>query len=221
MHPRRSSSQRRVTVAFLIALAFSPALANPPQMNLSTLKQACVTYHDSGEYLADVAAIAREAEAWIEKTSATERAALVLDIDETAITNWDYYKKLSFGFDYPSFHTFCLETRAQALEPTHTLYEHARQRNVNVFFVTGRRETMHAITIDDLHEAGYPVWNDLMMAPAGYHERSISTFKTACRKRITEMGYHIIANVGDQESDLAGGHAEKTFKIPNPFYLVP
>jgi acid phosphatase len=30
----------------------------------------------------------------------------------------------------------------------------------------------------------------------------------------------IIANMGDQASDLAGGHAEKTFKLPNPFYLT-
>jgi hypothetical protein len=31
----------------------------------------------------------------------------------------------------------------------------------------------------------------------------------------------IIANVGDQESDLAGGHAERMFKIPNPFDFIP
>ena len=30
-----------------------------------------------------------------------------------------------------------------------------------------------------------------------------------------------IANLGDQESDLIGGHAERTFKLPNPFYLMP
>jgi len=27
--------------------------------------------------------------------------------------------------------------------------------------------------------------------------------------------------VGDQLSDLSGGHAERTFKVPNPFYFVP
>ena len=33
--------------------------------------------------------------------------------------------------------------------------------------------------------------------------------------------YHIIATIGDQASDLAGGHAECGFKIPNPFYFIP
>jgi hypothetical protein len=30
----------------------------------------------------------------------------------------------------------------------------------------------------------------------------------------------IIANIGDQPSDLFGGHAEKMFLLPNPFYRV-
>ena len=29
-----------------------------------------------------------------------------------------------------------------------------------------------------------------------------------------------IANVGDQPSDLAGGYAERTFLLPNPFYRI-
>jgi hypothetical protein len=34
-------------------------------------------------------------------------------------------------------------------------------------------------------------------------------------------GHPIIANVGDQWSDLAGGHAAMDFKVPNPFYFIP
>jgi hypothetical protein len=29
-----------------------------------------------------------------------------------------------------------------------------------------------------------------------------------------------VANLGDQVSDLSGGFAEKTFKLPDPFYLT-
>ncbi|NBQ58027.1 MAG: acid phosphatase, partial [Opitutaceae bacterium] len=43
-------------------------------------------------------------------------------------------------------------------------------------------------------------------------------FKTETRKKIQAAGRVIIANVGDQESDLAGGFAERTFKLPAPFY---
>jgi hypothetical protein len=34
-------------------------------------------------------------------------------------------------------------------------------------------------------------------------------------------GYTIIANVGDQMSDINGDHGGCTFKVPNPFYFIP
>ena len=50
---------------------------------------------------------------------------------------------------------------------------------------------------------------------------SSQEFKTARRKKIEDAGFTIIANVGDQYSDLRGGHAERVFKVPNPFYFIP
>jgi acid phosphatase len=41
------------------------------------------------------------------------------------------------------------------------------------------------------------------------------------RAAIEDEGYTIVANVGDQPSDLEGGHAERAFLLPNPFYRVP
>ena len=34
-------------------------------------------------------------------------------------------------------------------------------------------------------------------------------------------GYDIVANFGDQFSDLKGGYADRTFKLPNPNYYLP
>ena len=33
--------------------------------------------------------------------------------------------------------------------------------------------------------------------------------------------YDIVANFGDQYSDLIGGHADRTVKLPNPTYYLP
>ena len=41
------------------------------------------------------------------------------------------------------------------------------------------------------------------------------------RTRIEERGYTILLTMGDQESDLTGGHAQATFKLPNPVYYLP
>ena len=58
-----------------------------------------------------------------------------------------------------------------------------------------------------------------MRDPSG--NGSVSNHKTAARIDIESKGFVIIANIGDQKSDLAGGHAEMTFKVPNPFYFLP
>ncbi len=46
-------------------------------------------------------------------------------------------------------------------------------------------------------------------------------YKSGTRKHIEDdLGYEIIANFGDQYSDLDGGYADRTYKLPNPTYFV-
>ncbi len=47
------------------------------------------------------------------------------------------------------------------------------------------------------------------------------TSRRRCAQKIEQQGYTIIENMGDQPSDLLGGHAEKKFLLPDPFYRVP
>jgi len=46
-------------------------------------------------------------------------------------------------------------------------------------------------------------------------------YKSATRAHIESLGYDIVANFGDQFSDLKGGSADRTFKLPNPNYYLP
>jgi HAD superfamily, subfamily IIIB (Acid phosphatase) len=55
----------------------------------------------------------------------------------------------------------------------------------------------------------------------GRDSSSVTEYKRHARIDIERKGYAIIANVGDQQSDLAFEHAERIFKIPNPFYYIP
>ena len=98
------------------------------------------------------------------------------------------------------------------------LYRTATRLGVAVFFITGRPEEEREATERNLRAAGYESWAGLVLRPSSGDR---SAFKTSVRRQITQDGYTILANVGDQESDLVGGHAQRTFKIPNPFYEVP
>jgi predicted secreted acid phosphatase len=46
-------------------------------------------------------------------------------------------------------------------------------------------------------------------------------YKSGTRAYIESQGYEIVGNFGDQWSDLLGGFADKTFKMPNPNYYLP
>lgn len=55
-----------------------------------------------------------------------------------------------------------------------------------------------------------------------YKGQSAIAYKSAIRKQLTEEGYRIWGNVGDQWSDLQGDHTgNRTFKLPNPMYFIP
>jgi HAD superfamily, subfamily IIIB (Acid phosphatase) len=59
------------------------------------------------------------------------------------------------------------------------------------------------------------------MEPTGAHYVSAADFKAPQREQIEQRGYTIIANLGDQPSDLDGGFSEQTYLLPNPFYRIP
>ena len=87
-----------------------------------------------------------------------------------------------------------------------------------VFFVTGRPSAIQLITETNLRSAGYDKsWNGIFFKPGG---DGAEAFKSSTRAQLERKGYDIVVDLGDQESDLDGGHADRAFKLPNPFYFI-
>lgn len=208
-----------------------PVLAQPT--NVGEAKIAATKYHESGAYERDITAVTAEASAWIaERATQVDRPALVLDIDDTSLTNWEVIVADDFGriFDGPcdnlpagpcGWVAWDLRAATPPITQTLALFEHARALDVAVFFITGRDESQRAATEKNLLAVGYADYGGLSMEPIGAHYASAADFKAPQRARIEAEGFAIIANMGDQPSDLAGGHAERTFLLPNPFYRIP
>ena len=95
-----------------------------------------------------------------------------------------------------------------------------KAKGVAVYFVTARPEGQRSDTIRNLQPAGYAGWADLVMMQAN-DPKSARVYKTQRREQIQASGRTIVANIGDQDSDLDDGKAaECPFKLPNPFYLI-
>jgi predicted secreted acid phosphatase len=206
-------------------------VAQPP--NVGDAKIAATEYHNSGAYERDIAAVTAAAGAWIdERAPDVDRPALVLDIDDTALTNWQVIVADDYGrvFGGPcdalpegpcGWVAWDLRASTPAITQTLALFEHARELGVAVFFITGRDESQRAATEKNLAAVGYVDYRALYTEPVGAHYASAADFKAPQRAQIEAQGFTIIANMGDQPSDLAGGHAERTFLLPNPFYRIP
>jgi len=222
----RDSFKFLLLFAALIIFA-APLSAKEPE-NLHTAKQAGIFYHDSGEYDVDREVVSEEAITFLASKMAENKAlsepqklAVVFDIDETSLSNYDILLSLDFAFVGSLLKPELEKAEDPAIDPTLKLYEFARKNAVAVFFITGRSESLRAATEKNLKAAGYTEWVKLFMKPDDYDKKSVIPYKRGSRKRIEGEGYKIIVNIGDQWSDLAGGHSEKTFKLPNPYYYVP
>jgi predicted secreted acid phosphatase len=201
--------------------------------NVGDAKIAALHYKASGQYDRDVATVADRARGWLERRAPeVARPALVLDIDDTALSNWPILLRDDFGrpiagpcdpaadgpCGWAAWDQLGID---EAIAPTLALYQAARARKVEVFFITGRPENQRAATERNLIDAGYTGYAHLYMVPDGARFPTAADFKAPIRAQLEQQGYTIVANMGDQPSDLAGGHAERTFQLPNPFYRVP
>jgi len=207
----------------------SPAVAPVP--SLADAKRQVTAYVDSGRYDADVAAVAEQARAYLEsRAQRGGKLAIVVDIDETALSNLPSIRANDYGFILTGpcdlqrgpcgLLTWIGMARAEPIKPVLGLVRLARERGVAVFFLTGRPERLRAATEANLKAAGYE-WTAVLLKPDDLTTNSAVDFKAPERRKLQEQGYTIVVNIGDQRSDLDGGFADRTYKLPNPFYFIP
>ncbi|WP_426503226.1 HAD family acid phosphatase [Dactylosporangium sp. McL0621] len=175
--------------------------------------------------------------------------AIVLDVDDTSLLTWNYEVFSNWAFNPATNGQFVTEQRFPAVPGMVDLARAAEREGYAIIFLTGRGAAQEAATLGNLTadgvgvDAGFPkpaTLSDgedglftkpavadypdyLKTACAADPNGSCTTihYKSATRAHIESLGYDIVANFGDQYSDLEGGHADRTFKLPNPNYFLP
>jgi predicted secreted acid phosphatase len=212
-------------LAVLLLLSTFTCLGGDPP-DLATIKKQLIEYHDSGEYYRQIDAVIKEAVYYLQfrlnqnaRLKNQMKLAIVLDIDETALSNYTDMLHLNFGGTLEEINDLANDGHNTAIPGIKALYNFASQHHVAVFFVTGRKEYQREATERNLKTVGYAHWDGLFMK-ANDSQQPLSLFKAVMRKQIIKMGYDIVLNIGDQLSDLDGGYADMNFKLPNPYYRI-
>lgn len=226
---------RKMVFAFLLVALAAPAQQRvikikEPQPNLDLLKDRLTKYHECKESNCYYPQIDTQSDKAIQilkrrvlKAKAGEKLALVLDIDETALSNWEEEKQEDYGYIPKDWAAWVKRRADTAIPGTLRLYQEAEKDKVAVFFITGRSEDEREDTAANLKAVGYAQWDGLSLRATDHPKtQSVVDYKSGERKKIVAQGYKIILNVGDQMSDLNGDpQAEKSVKLPNPFYFIP
>ena len=203
---------------------------NTPPDLFETQKK--VSEYIEKDYNRDFSIVVDDAKNWLNtRTSNTaEKLAIVLDIDETSLSNWRAYKLNNFAriVNGPcdlekgpcGIRSWQAMGISPALDPTVELVKLAKSKGISVFFISARPPDLQEATENNLRTDGYQ-WDKVIIQKDKTKYESAVDFKMPERKKLTEEGYTIILCMGDQQSDLSGGYCEKTFKLPNPVYFLP
>lgn len=196
----------------------------------STVPEECEDYVGhymlGSQYREDSAVITDEAFAHAKtfKLAGDGKDIWVFDVDETTLSNLPYYAKHGFGaepYNSTAFNQWVFTGEALALPESLKLYRKLLSIGIKVVFLTGRSEDQRAVTSNNLKNAGYHIWEKLILKSSSYSGKTAVFYKSSERAKLEKKGYRIIGNIGDQWSDLLGTSVgNRTFKLPDPMYYI-
>ena len=242
-----------------------------------------VPLNQDSNYAKEARSVAKKGVSWLNANASVPNRAIVLDVDDTTLTTWNYELYSNWDFNpgtNASFVGLTGSTFTGNMFPATPgmvhLVDRAQDLGYSIFWITGRGDSQHAATIANLQNdsaAGFSDINEVTLSgktvpeedadyaaptpidtghggfadglftkpPVGSYPAYLDAdefcapfihatpaascptiqYKSGTRAYIESQGYDIVADFGDQFSDLLGGHADKTFKMPNPNYYLP
>ncbi len=214
-----------IVLAFYLVLTFCGCERTSYKvLNIYEAKDCVKQYHESGKYLQDVTFQKDRAKKYItnrlKKVKPNEKLAIVFDIDDTLLTQYEH----ALETDFSQMQTLLMQWKKKAqippLIPIIDLFNFVKEKGLSIFIITGRKSDLLDPTIQNLNKVGLKEWTEIYFDTTDQNYATTQEYKAAVRKKITQNGYTIIVNIGDQNSDLLGGYAEKSYKLPNHIYLI-
>jgi acid phosphatase len=216
----------RAAVACLLGLALS-ACASGAGLRAEPLRvhenlNAMLWLQDSAEYRANALQAFAAARAQLDRalddptwTGAAEQTgdfaglppAIVLDMDE-AIVRSDRFQaglvKKGEPFRTADWNAWVHTETAEAMPGALAYVRHARERGVQIFYVTNRLAAVEAASLATLRKAGFPVEGgaDQVLAQ---DERPDWTSDKTSRRAFLCRSHRVLQIVGDNLNDFSGG----------------
>ena len=208
----------KVISAILLSFTFISCASAP--MNLQAAKKIVADYYESDKYSSALKNIIADAENDISKLDIHKNSTVVFDVDETSLSNYESIKKIYFGYDPVKWDNWIYEAKAPAILEVKQFYDFLITKKIKVIFLSSRKSSQYEATYRNLTNAGYLEFDTLILKSNSDSSHTSLAFKSNQRELLTQMGYEIIADIGDQKSDLEGNDHGIQIKLPNYIYII-
>ena len=205
-------------IFFVFILLFTAC--SRPLINLSYAKNLVKEYYEEGAYDNAMDEIITDAISKLGGLKVEPNSAIVFDVDETSLSNYPFMKSIGFGSVSDAWNDWTNSGKCIAIPQTKRFYDYAVSKGYKIFFITGRSANFYAITRKNLIQEGYTKIDTLICRPETDHSHEAQKYKSNLRNGLVKGGYKIVANIGDQWSDLEGGNSGLTIKLPNYLYTL-
>lgn len=178
-------------------------------------------YYDGGDYYKDVKAKTVVVAEAVDQAIAdkVKYPAVVMVVEDVLLSTYQARKRQGFSTNDEARKDLDSNVILSALppmEPSVRLYNYLLSRNVPVFLVSYRPESLRIQIMENLTKAGFAGWNKIFMFPAAYPDDR--NFCEEVRKGLQKTGFNIVATVGVLKEDIAGDASGVKVLFPNYIY---
>ncbi len=206
-------------ISFLL-ISFTLISSGTVPVNLQIAKKNVMRYYESDRYSNDLKKIISDAEDDINKLKLNTNSTVVFDVDETSLSNYESIKKIYFGYDHQMWDDWIYEAKAPAIPEVKQFYDFVILKKIKAIFLSSRKSAQYNVTYTNLKNAGYIVFDTLILKDSFDSGLSSLEFKSKQRELLSKKGYDIIAVIGDQKSDMEGKNHGLQIKLPNYLYII-
>jgi len=148
----------------------------------------------------------------------TAKSAIVFDIDETVLSDYQLFKQKNFEWTTDDYCDFRLKKACTPILPTRDFFLELKKLRYKIIFLTSRRDTHLQATQENLAAYGY-TYDELFLLPTELLEQHVShaAWKLQIRQELSKK-YDIVGSISDSLSDFEGGYCGVMVKLPNYLY---
>jgi 5'-nucleotidase (lipoprotein e(P4) family) len=167
--------------------------------------------------------------------------AVIVDVDETVLDNSIYQARLvasGAAYNEATWQAWVEERAATPVPGALQFAQYAARRDVTLFYVTNRVDTLRPATIENLRALGFPIKDEGQILGLGTVVDGCDAegSEKGCRRQLVGRTHRVLMQIGDQLGDFVDIHdnspagreavmkpylawvGERWFVLPNPTY---